>query len=57
MADSLFTMPFGMFKGEDIEQLDSQYLTWLCEQDWFEKQYPNALKAIETELKFREKWR
>jgi len=56
MAKSLFTMPLGKFKNVDIEDINSQYLTWLCEQTWFEEKYPEGLKAVETELKFREKW-
>lgn len=56
-AKSLFRMPFGKYKGMDVEDIDDrEYLTWLCEQGWFEKKQPDGLKAIETELKFREKW-
>ena len=57
MTDSLWTIPFGKYKEQDIEDIDDvQYLTWLCEQKWFEKDYPMGLKAIEKELKYREKW-
>ena len=56
MADSLFTMPFGKHKGEDIEDLDTSYLVWLAERPFFEKEFPAGLKAVETELAFRKKF-
>lgn len=41
----------------DIEDIDDrEYLKWVCEQSWFEKKHPDGLKAIETELKYRDKW-
>lgn len=56
MAKSMFTMPFGKFVGHGIEDLEDWYLEFLLEQDWFCKQYPKGVKAIETELKYREKF-
>jgi uncharacterized protein (DUF3820 family) len=56
MADSLYTFTFGKYKGKDIEDVPTEYLTWLAEQAFFEKEYPVGIKAINTELKYREKW-
>lgn len=57
MADkSLYTLTFGKHKGKDIEDVETDYLVWLCEQGWFEKDHPIGLKSIETELNFRKKW-
>lgn len=56
MAQSWFTMPFGKHKGEDIEDLDDNYLNWLMEQEWFIEKYPSGAKAVESELAFREEW-
>ena len=56
MADSLYVMPFGKYKGQGIEDLPDSYLIWLAEQTFFERGYPDGLKAVETELKFRDKW-
>ncbi|MCE5256547.1 MAG: DUF3820 family protein [Spirochaetaceae bacterium] len=47
-------MPFGKYKGIDIVDIPSSYLRWCCLQDWFEK-YRGLLKAIDEELKFRDK--
>lgn len=48
-------MPFGKYKGQDIVDIPSGYLRWCCLQDWFEERYPRLLKAIDEELKFRDK--
>jgi uncharacterized protein (DUF3820 family) len=48
-------MPFGKYRGQDIVDLPSSYLKWCCLQDWFEERYRGLLKAIDEELKFRDK--
>lgn len=48
-------MPFGKYKGIDIVDIPSSYLRWCCLQDWFEERYRGLLKAIDEELKFRDK--
>lgn len=48
-------MPFGKYKGIDIVDIPSSYLKWCCLQDWFEEKYRGLLKAIDEELKFRDK--
>jgi uncharacterized protein (DUF3820 family) len=56
MAESLFTMPFGRFKGKDIEDLPRYYLDWLIDQSFFVEQFPDGLKAVLTEVKYRDKF-
>ena len=53
MADSLFTMPFGKYKGEPIEDLETSYLEWLTEQDFFLEKFKDGAEAIGKELAFR----
>ena len=55
MAKSLWTIPFGKYEGVDIEDIDNdRYLEWLLEQEWFVNKFPEGVKAIETELNFRD---
>jgi len=56
MAESLFTLPFGKFKGQDIEDVPNSYLVWLLDQMWFSQNYPEGASAIHTELTYREAW-
>ena len=53
MADSLFVMPFGKYKGEPIEDLETSYLEWLTEQDFFLEKFKDGAEAIGKELAFR----
>lgn len=56
MAESLFVMPFGKYKGQDVEDLPSSYLDWLTEQDFFCDKYRTGLEAVNTELRFRQQF-
>lgn len=56
MADSLFVLPFGKFKGQAIEDIPTPYLNWLTEQDWFCDDHRQGLHAVNTELNFRERF-
>lgn len=47
-------IPFGNYKGEEIERIPSGYLRWLVLQDWFEEKFPELLKKAEEELGFRD---
>jgi uncharacterized protein (DUF3820 family) len=54
MADDIpVILHFGKFKGMDIEDVPSDYLNYLLESDWFEKQYLSLIDPIEKEMKFR----
>ena len=56
MAKSLWTIPFGKFKGRDIEDVPPAYLQWLAEQEWFVKKFPEGLQTINKELEYRNNW-
>ena len=56
MAKSLWTIPFGKFEGEDIEDVPPTYLQWLAEQEWFVEKFPEGLRAINKELEYRNNW-
>lgn len=54
MAESLFNLPFGKYKGQPIEDVPTSYLRWLTEQDFFCDKFPKGLDAVTIELKFRQ---
>lgn len=56
MAESLFVLPFGKFKGQAIEDVSSPYLQWLIEQDFFCEKHPDGLRAVNLELGFRKQF-
>ena len=47
---------FGKYKGKDIEDVPSSYLKYLLESDWFDKKYPDLVKEMDKELKYRNDW-
>jgi hypothetical protein len=56
MADSLLIMPFGKHKGCPIEDLETSYLEWLTEQDWFIEKFELAAEQVGKELAFRNRF-
>lgn len=56
MAESLWTLPFGKFKGIDVEGVPNSYLKWLLDQEWMEEKYSEAIPKIEKELDYRERF-
>jgi uncharacterized protein (DUF3820 family) len=54
--ESLFVVPFGKFKNQPIEDISDNYLNWLIEQDFFQENHPEGVKAIMQELEYRDKF-
>ena len=56
MKNPYTKMLFGKYRGHDIAFINSGYLEWLLEQDWFLGKPKNELLicAIEEELKERD---
>lgn len=50
------TIPFGKFKGSDVEDVSDSYLRWLTDQDWFNDQYEELSNEVVDELNWRETW-
>ena len=49
-------MTFGKYRGFDIAFINSGYLKWLIDQDWFVMKTPeNLVVAVEKELKERDR--
>lgn len=46
-------LSFGKYKNISIEFVNSSYLKWLLESDWFEDQYPEDFEAVEEEWNTR----
>lgn len=48
MSNELQTVPFGKYKGQPVEMLqsDPQYCQWLASQDWFVGRYPQINTLI-----------
>jgi uncharacterized protein (DUF3820 family) len=56
MAESLGQIPFGKFKGVDIEDVPDSYLIWVSGELWFRTREPKLYENIVKELKYREKF-
>lgn len=56
MADSLGRIPFGKFKGKDMEDVPNSYLEWIIGEDWFKEKYPVLGANIKKELEYRERF-
>jgi len=47
-------MPFGKYKNVDLVFINSGYLKWLLEQDWFIEKDNDLVLAVEEELRLRD---
>ncbi len=56
MADSLWILPFGKYKGQGIEDIPDSYLDWLTGMSWFKEKFPKERAIILKELKYRDDW-
>ena len=56
MAESLWLIPFGKYKGKPIEDVTESYLEWLVEQEWFLSNFKDGAAAIGEELVFRNRF-
>jgi uncharacterized protein (DUF3820 family) len=48
-------MPFGNYNGWDIEEIPSDYLQWLTDQDWFGEKFEELYEEVEEEMETRER--
>ncbi len=48
-------IPFGKFRNKDIEEVPSQYLLWLTDQDWFNDKHVQLSNKVVEELDWRDK--
>ncbi len=53
MAESMWTIPFGVHIRKDVEDVPDDYLIWLKGESWFKNKFPKELIIIEKELKYR----
>ena len=51
---SSITMPFGKFKGQRIETINTAYLTWVTENTEIADRNPEVYKEIQNQLKARQ---
>ncbi len=56
MADSLGQIPFGKFKGKDIEDVPDSYLIWVSGELWFKTREPKLYENIKKEIAYRDKF-
>jgi len=56
MARTAIKWRIGIHKDKDIEDIPNQYLEYIVLQNWFEKKYPDLLKAAESEIEYRKKF-
>jgi len=53
--DGKMKLPFGKYRGIDLCFVNSGYLKWLIDQDWFVMERPEAeVIAVEKELESRD---
>ena len=49
-------IPFGKHKGKEIEEIPSDYLRWLIDQDFIEEEkHAELYESIEEEIAIRER--
>lgn len=56
MLKGTIFLPFGKYRGIDIEDIPDSYLIFLLESDWFGKKYKHLVKKLDEEISFRDKW-
>jgi uncharacterized protein (DUF3820 family) len=56
MAESLGKMPFGKFKGHDIEDIPTWHLTFIKGEKWFQDNHKKLCENILKELKYRKQF-
>ena len=56
MADSLWIIPFGKYKGIDMEDVPDSYLIWLKGEQWFKMSFADKLPIVEKELQYRKQF-
>jgi uncharacterized protein (DUF3820 family) len=56
MAESLGKIPFGKFKGVEIEDVPTSYLKWIKGEQRFQLQHKSLYENILKELKFRKQF-
>jgi uncharacterized protein (DUF3820 family) len=56
MADSLGQIPFGKYKGIDMEDVPTSYLEWIKGEKWFQTREPILHENILKELKYRKQF-
>lgn len=50
-------LPFSkQYKGKNIEDVPSDFLKWLLNQNWFLDEYPELSDEIQDELEWRTNW-
>jgi uncharacterized protein (DUF3820 family) len=56
MAESLGVLPFGKFKGKDIEDIPDSYLEWFIGEEDIVSKNKILCENIKKELKYRERF-
>lgn len=56
MADSLGIIPFGKFKGKDLEDVPDSYLQWFSGEGDIVARCPLLCENIRKELAYRKKF-
>lgn len=51
MANTILS--FGKHIGKDIEDVPSNYLEWVVQQNWFQDAHEELVTSIESELSYR----
>lgn len=53
MAESLWVIPFGKYRDQDIENVPTDYLEFLLGESWFERKFADKVSVVKQEIKYR----
>ena len=54
MTSDKWILPFGKHKGKPVDRVETEYLEWLCEQDWFIEKFDEGAEAVGREIEKRQ---
>ena len=46
-------MPFGKYKGDKINTLNREYVSWLCSQNWFKGELKELMVSNKDKFNYR----
>ena len=49
-----YRITFGKHKGKSVADLPSDYLRWLCGEDWVEEKHEQLFELAQAELNWRD---
>lgn len=54
VGNTIRILPFGLHRGKKITEIETDYLKWLMDQEWFEEKQKDIYNDVKEELEGRE---